>query len=247
MNHLLTYLLAMSAVALFALVFWVPRSRWLEDRGSTNADQQPPAGGTDAGDGPDSSGGVDGDGPDPDDDADTGADNLGDAGKQALDRMKAERNAARRENRDLKRQLADATKPPPAGDTPDPEALKDEGRREALVKANERILRSEIKAAAAGKLTDPTDALRLLELTQFEVDDDGNVDEAEIADAIDDLIKTKPYLSAQGGKRFQGGGDGGVRNGSAKSIDDQIAEASAAGNHALAISLKRQKAYAKTP
>jgi len=225
--------------ALFWALFLLP-SGWRSERGSVGPDGDAGAGtddSTDDGDGSGDSGA--------DDDADDAP--LGDAGKQALDRMKAERNAAKREARDLRRQLAEATKAPPADDAPDPDALKAEGRREALALANERILRSEIKAAAAGKLADPTDALRLLDLSQFEVDDDGGVDEAEIADAIDDLIKTKPYLSAQGGKRFQGAGDGGARKGSAKSIDDQIAEATAAGNHALAISLKRQKAYATTP
>ena len=38
-----------------------------------------------------------------------------------------------------------------------------------------------------------------------------NVDEDEIADAISDLLKNKPYLGAQGGRRFQGTADGGAR------------------------------------
>src|SRR5699024_8991195 len=74
-----------------------------------------------------------------------------------------------------------------------------------------RILRSEIKAAGTGRLADPTDAYSFLDLTQFEVDDDGNVDEDEIAEAIDELVKKKPYLAAQGGRRFQGSADGGTR------------------------------------
>src|SRR5690606_20905504 len=43
----------------------------------------------------------------------------------------------------------------------------------------------------------------------FEVDDSGNVDETEIADAIEDLLKRKPYLGAKNRPRFQGTGDGG--------------------------------------
>lgn len=81
----------------------------------------------------------------------------------------------------------------------------------ALAKANERILRSEIKAAAAGRLADPADALKLLDLSGFEVDDDGNVDEDAIAAAVAELVKNKPYLAAQGGKRFEGAADGGAR------------------------------------
>lgn len=116
---------------------------------------------------------------------------------------------------------------------------------EALSKANDRILRAEIRALAAGKLTDPADALLHLDLTKFEVSPDGEVDKTAIEAAITNLTTSKPYLAAQGG-RFQGGADGGARNGSGPSIDDQIAEATKAGNHRLAIALKRQKAYATT-
>lgn len=139
-----------------------------------------------------------------------GAEALGDAGKQALDRMKAQRNAERDKRRELETRLA-ALESKADGDQPDPEALRAEGRRDALAASNQRILRSEIKAAAAGKLSDPADALQLLDLSRFEVDDDGNVDEDEIAEAIDDLLKKKPYLAAQGGKRFGGNADGGAR------------------------------------
>ena len=59
-----------------------------------------------------------------------------------------------------------------------------------------RILRSEVKVAAAGKLNDPADALAHLDLSAFEVDDDGNADEAAIASAIDKLLEDKPYLGA---------------------------------------------------
>jgi hypothetical protein len=159
---------------------------------------------------------ADDDGQDGDDSgaADEGADALGDAGKKALDAMKAERNAARKELREARRALEEAKTARTEGDQPDPEAIKAEARREATKAANERIVRSEVKAAAGQKLADPADAVRLLDLSQFEVDDDGNVDEDEIADAIDDLLKKKPYLAAQGGKRFQGSGDGGARKGS---------------------------------
>lgn len=176
-----------------------------------------------------------------------GSDQLGDPGKQALDRMKADLREERRQKRELERQLAEATKPPVDENAPpDPEALREEGRRQAQAKADERIVRAEAKAAATGKLADPSDALTFLDLTKFEVDADGNVDVEELTDAIDELIKKKPYLAAQG-KRFEGGADGGTRKGSAKSIDDEIAEATAAGDIGRAISLKRQKAYAPTP
>lgn len=158
-------------------------------------------------------------------------DALGDAGKKALDAMKAERNAFRTEAREWK-QLAkelgvddakglrdlianagkpkDAPKEEPQGDQVDVEQVRREAQLEATRKANERILRSEIKAAAAGKLADPSDAYKFLDLGKF---DGGEIDAEEIADAIEDLIKTKPYLAAATAQKWQGSADGGARNG----------------------------------
>lgn len=94
-------------------------------------------------------------------------------------------------------------------------------RTETLTAANARIVRAEVKAAAGGKLADPNDAIRLLDLDEFEVDDEGNIDPKAISKAIDELVKSKPYLAANGGKRFQGGGDGGNQGGSGG--DDKVA------------------------
>ncbi len=129
------------------------------------------------------------------------AKDLGDAGKQAIERMKAKLKTERAKRQVAEKALSDKTG----------EGSDDAKTAEINAKANARILKSEVKAAAAGKLEDPADAHQFLDLDQFEVDDDGNVDEEEIADAIDDLIKKKPYLAAQGGRRFKGGADGGTR------------------------------------
>lgn len=141
-----------------------------------------------------------------------GADKLGDAGKKALDTMKAQRNAERQKRRVLETQLADLKKPK-GDDGPDADSIRSEATKAANTKANERILRSEIKAAAKGVLADAADAFKFLDLTKLDVSDDGEVDEDEIAEQLADLIKSKPYLAAQGGKRFGGSGDGGPRNG----------------------------------
>lgn len=103
------------------------------------------------------------------------------------------------------------------------EQAKREVERAALAKANERIRKSEVKAAAKGVLADPQDAYKFLDLDSFEVDDDGNVDEAAIQAALNDLVTQKPYLSAQGGSRFQGSADGGARNDAARPA--QLSEA----------------------
>jgi hypothetical protein len=171
------------------------------------------------------------------DDADPeGADQLGDPGKRALDSMKDKWKAEREKRRELEAKLAARDKPAD-GDQPDPEAIVRQAEQAALGKANERIVRAEVKAAAAGKLADPADAYRFLDLTQFEVDADGNVDADEIADAIGDLLKTKPYLAAQGGptKRFQGTADSGARKGTgrpAQLTEADVKRLSAEGKHA---------------
>lgn len=142
-----------------------------------------------------------------------GADKLGDPGKRALDAMKAERNEAKRAQRELQAEL-EALKAKAEGREKEHEQAQREQqvRDEALSKANERILKSEVRLAAKGVLADPADALLYLDLSEFEVGSDGGVDADALGSAIDDLIKSKPYLAAQGGKRFQGTGDGGVRN-----------------------------------
>lgn len=176
---------------------------------------------------------------DEDDESDDseGADALGDKGKQALTRMK-EKLKAERAKRQKAEQERDA-----ASATDEADRTRREVETAALSKANNRIVRSEVKAAAKGVLADPQDAFRFIDLDQFEVDDDGDVDEDEIAAAIADLVEKKPYLAAQGGKRFQGTAGGGARQSkSAPTLDEQIAAAEKAGNHRLAITLKRRKA-----
>lgn len=69
----------------------------------------------------------------------------------------------------------------------------------ALTKANARILKAETRAVAAGRLADPEDALRYLNLADFQVGDDGEVDRAAVTAAVEELVKSKPYLAAQGG------------------------------------------------
>ena len=140
-----------------------------------------------------------------------GADQLGDAGKKALDAMKTQRKEALEQARQIKAEF-DAYRAQQEGkEAEHAQALEAQRvKDEALSAANQRILKAEIRAAAAGKLNDPTDALAYLDLSSFEVDDDGNVDSEAIGSALGDLITRKPYLAAQGG-RFQGDADGGAR------------------------------------
>ncbi|MDT0305071.1 hypothetical protein [Streptomonospora wellingtoniae] len=205
---------------------------------------EPPAGGT--GD-PDPDGGSgDGDGGNAGGDGDPDANQLGDAGKKALDaqkkKWKEEREKRQAAEAELEKLRNGASKEGGEGGEDDPETIRRKAQAEVMGKANERIVSAEVRAAAAGKLADPADAARFIDLTQFEVNDSGDVDKEEIGEAIEDLLRTKPYLAAGANKRFQGGGDGGQGRGSKQpSLDEQIAEAEKAGDTMRAIGLKTQK------
>lgn len=132
-----------------------------------------------------------------------GADQLRDEGKKALDRMKAERNEAKRSSRakdakiaELERQLASKDKSP---EEKQREEERQKHEAEVIAKANARVVRSEIRAAAAGKLKNPALALKLLDPSDFDVDDNGDVDTDQIQEAISELLDDNPYLAAQGG------------------------------------------------
>lgn len=176
-------------------------------------------GGGDGGDGGDAGGGdggsVDGDDGD-----------LGDAGERAL---RAERQAKRDAEKaakaekkradDLSARL-EALENPTGDDAAKAQAAlkkaaddaREEARSEANAAANRRVLAAEIKAAAGGVLSDPADAVKFIDLDDFDVDDDGNVDDAAIKAAIKKLVKDKPYLAGKPGGTGNGSADGGARN-----------------------------------
>jgi membrane protein involved in colicin uptake len=153
------------------------------------------------------------------DDAGDGGD-LAEAGRKALAAERKARRDAERARKAAEKELADLKAAQQAKkDGDDAAAAADKTRRDAetaaLAKANARILAAEVKAAAAGKLADPADAARYLDMAEFEVGDDGSVDAEAITEAISVLIQAKPYLAAKA-QGFQGGGDGGARTGGSK-------------------------------
>ncbi|MFC9786441.1 hypothetical protein [Rhodococcus sp. NPDC127528] len=175
-----------------------------------------PTGGGSSDDGGDNDGEADGGSDDDGGDDDTDGDNadggdgdgdeddkpLGPQGERALAALKEQRKterarriAAEKKNRQLEAQLAGKG----SNDSDDEKSRIIEER--VTARANQKILRAEVRAAAANKLADPSDAYKFLDLAQFEVGEDGDVDQGEIADAINDLIQSKPYLAAQGGTR----------------------------------------------
>lgn len=176
-----------------------------------------------------------------------GEDALGDPGKRALEATKKKYKDERAKRLALETQLREATAP--KGDTPDAEAIQAEADRKATAKANTRIVRAEVKGAAAAVLKNPADALAFLDLTAFEVDDDGEVDADEIDTALKDLLAERPYLAKdylapQGGSKRripEVPADPANKPSTPASLDDQIAAAQKAGNPQLVIHLQNQK------
>ena len=139
-------------------------------------------------------------------------DALGDPGKQALVR---ERQRAT----DAERKLAAALAPKPPAPAPAPKAseLKPDGEQpdmaaliqaaveaavaplrqaqeQQAIDAQARAVIDAVKAAAADRLHDASDATSLLDLTAL-VGADGAPDTAKIAAAINDLVAAKPHLA----------------------------------------------------
>lgn len=162
---------------------------------------------------------------------------LGPAGQKALAAEKEKRKKAAQDLREARAELERLRN----GDDKAAQAAA-EAEKAAITKANTKILRAEVKAAAAGKLANPALAVKLLDLSKFEVDDNGDVDAAELADAIDELLRDEPYLAADKPKRFQGGADQGARKKvKPASLDERIAEAERSNNWAEARRLKSEK------
>lgn len=144
---------------------------------------------------------------------------LGEAGLKALraertarERAERERDAAARERDELKSRTQSAEEKAL-------DAARKEGEATANLAANRRIVRSEIKAAAGGVLSDPEDAAALLgDLDRFVVKDE--VDTKAIKSAIDELVKSKPYLAPAGKARPLPGGGATQTGGS--SFNDEL-------------------------
>lgn len=184
---------------------------------------------------------VSGDGTDDTDETDdAGAEQLRDAGKQALDRMKQRLKLATQRATAAEAKLAEAIKPKPTApakrapakatsaansavaDLPDPEEI----RAQVTAEVNASVLKGRVldrvEARAARLFADPEDAVALLRSKVDDLIDGDQVDNDAITLALEELLKKKPHLAAQSGKRFTGGADGGARNG--KTEPNQLTE-----------------------
>lgn len=134
--------------------------------------------------------------PEPDEDPE-GADQLGDEGKKALDRMKVERAAAKKAAAAEKKRADEAERKVADFEDRDKSELekaqakadKDAARAD---KATKRAVLAEVKAAAAA-FADPEDAPAFLDLSAY-TGDDGEIDTEAISADLEALLERKPHL-----------------------------------------------------
>lgn len=143
---------------------------------------------------------------------------LGDPGKRALDAMKAERDAAKRQAK-VEKDRADALETASKTETQQAiDAAKKEGNLEATTKLAGSIRRAEVKAAltAAGINGAVLDlAVRAPEFDGLEVDDDGEVEGLEAAVTAFKNSRKDLFTKAA----TPGTADGGSRGGAAVTQD----------------------------
>lgn len=125
--------------------------------------------------------------------------------EEAIEKYKAQQHV----NRDLEHKYKDAMKKLDGYKGMEEQLAKLQGReaeyqkaeelaklqQQAIANANQRVLKSEIRAAAASVLENPADATFFLDLSKFTVSDDGETNSEEINNALGALVKERPYLA----------------------------------------------------
>ncbi|MFD8955692.1 hypothetical protein ACFV0W_01860 [Streptomyces anulatus] len=124
----------------------------------------------------------------------TGSERQGEAGKvaegDAVKTAETARAAAEKRATEAEQEAARLRRSNAATKGTDLDALRSEVRAEFT----EALVRAELRAAAAGKLRDPADALALLDVASL-AGPGGDIDAAAVAAAVDQLVKDKPYLA----------------------------------------------------
>lgn len=126
-----------------------------------------------------------------------GADKLGDAGKKALEAMKAQRAEAKKTAAAEKKRADELARKVAEFEDRDKSELEKattqaERLAEQAAKATKRAVLAEVKAAA-GEFADPEDAAAFLDLTTY-TSDDGEIDTEAISADLNALLDRKPHL-----------------------------------------------------
>lgn len=127
--------------------------------------------------------------------------------KKALRAERDARKTAERERNTLRQQLEAKDKPAEEAAL---EAVRREAEMAANAKANERVAKAELRAAAAGKVSNLTALVRLVDVSKIEVDDDGTPSADDIEDAIAAFLTDYPEFAVDKSK-FTGSADQGSK------------------------------------
>lgn len=85
------------------------------------------------------------------------------------------------------------------GDQVDADKIRREAEQAAAEKANARLVRAEVRAIAAETFTNPTDALHNLNLDDYEVDEDGELEDVDaVKSALADVLRKNPHYAKKG-------------------------------------------------
>ncbi|MFI8263675.1 hypothetical protein [Streptomyces sp. NPDC085665] len=109
----------------------------------------------------------------------------------ALAAEKSAREAAEKRATEAEAEASRLRRTNAANKGTDLDALRAEIRGEFTA----QLVRAEVRAAAAGRLADPADALALLDLSAL-AGPSGEIDTKAVTAALDKLIESKPYLAA---------------------------------------------------
>lgn len=147
--------------------------------------------------------------------------------QQRINRDLERRSKARL--RDLERELAEARKGKPADgeNKVDADAIRAEIRSEVESETLRERALDKLETRAARRFQNPEDARTFLASRVDEFIDGGKIDAQAVTDALDDLLRERPYLGITQGepkdqKRFQGTGDQGPKGSAGK---PQLSEA----------------------
>ena len=121
--------------------------------------------------------------------------------------------AERKLRRDAEKRAAAADQALADKDKPAEEAaieqVRREGREQAQSSFNARLIQAELKAALAGKVSDTSLALKVIDTSANDVSGDGEVDAQSVTDAIADALSAYPILAP--GRKAPGSADQGTR------------------------------------
>ncbi len=119
---------------------------------------------------------------------------LGEGGISALRSEREARKAAEADLATLRTELDDLRRSQLSDQDKALEDARQQGRDEATTEYQDRLLNSDIRAAAAAKFADPSDAVALI--PRDGLPDGSEVDTEALNRALDALLEAKPHLAA---------------------------------------------------